>query len=398
MLPLTSYLLSTKKQFYVGPLTGHLPKTLETKQQEYQSNHTISDVYRTLTDKDFERKEHGYAHFRVDYLDDIYATNALDTRFYYVINQEKSNLSEIKIRKDLIDIWFKKQDKSIYVLILNDLWGYEISALDFANAYYCGSKFTTVKYVDCKKNTELNDILKFNLINPESNNNYKDELKRRHYFNGIKTNTKLDDYIKTSYGFIEKTSYAKHRRNLKEDIIVLSKSTGNTKQFKSLGEAAEYFGVCYRTMIRYWTKKKTFTVKGKDFEFASTKQERRLNIMNMKEIKRNFGYCNNKASKYGMTGMELFNIYCHFINKNWKEVISDADEAYIAYGRNLDEAYLTYVKKNNVWMKIYLQDKTGIGDDIEFLEPNAMLSELSYVETESGHKAMSLNDYLFPSF
>lgn len=215
------------------------------------------------TDEMFSRKNHGFAHFVVRYYeknDSGYKYfDVNDVKYYYVVNQQLSNINQVKIRADLIDYW--RNTSNVYVLVLNDNYAYEIKATDFIPIK---SKFGTVLYQTNCMNSGSKDLLYLFEITK-----FVDKVD----LSKVTENEKLTQYLIRSEQYIEKVAYAKYRKgkNSKEVKVVNTVSHKN-QVFKSLKQCFDFMHLetimNYKKFQRTVNKNHLITIKINETDFV----------------------------------------------------------------------------------------------------------------------------------
>lgn len=207
----TKLLLSIQKQehfdgFLVNAMTGKIPKSL------------INTAY--TADK-FKRKNHGFAHFVVTFYKNVNGFKEYERpRYYYVIQQKKSEIGLVKIRADLNEHWIESYN--VYVAIVNDNFGWSI----LANQFYPSKNITYKDAVlnNHYMNTDLNLVWEYDV--------------NKHipiYFDKVENNASLDKYITESFDYIEPVAYTKYRaRKNSRKIKAYNTTTNKMTDFKSL--------------------------------------------------------------------------------------------------------------------------------------------------------------------
>ncbi len=221
---LTSYLLSQSphKHFYVNALSDKCPKSLQ-ESKDY-------------SDKDFSRKEHGFAHFVVRFFEPESTTwKNFDKAVYFYVSKQKVKDGTVKIRADLLD----KMNGDVIFLFQENNTIYALPREIFVVGKYFNHP--DVKYVTSQMNSDHNwlHVFKINAKGIDVSNVPEDK--------------ELDDYIIKSYDFIKPVSYTKYRnRNDSRGIMLTNLSTGKRTEFKSLKQCYDLF--IKPNEIMGWTK------------------------------------------------------------------------------------------------------------------------------------------------
>lgn len=226
---LTSYLLfkSPQKHFYVNALSGKKPESLK------ESN--------DYNDSDFNRKDHGYAHFVVRFFTpESPVWKEFQKPVYVYVSKQEVKDGKVKIRADLLekmpnDIVLLFQDKNKIYALPREVFIVSRSL-----------NHPDVKYVTSQMNSDYNwiHVFKINAKGIDVSN--------------ISEDKKLDDYIIKSYDYVEPVSYTKYRnRKDSRGIMLTNKTTGKRTPFKSLKQCYDLF--IKPNEIMGWTKFKKDT-------------------------------------------------------------------------------------------------------------------------------------------